>query len=142
MKKTIVTTIVALGLSTSSLIADNVINVKITNIKSAKGELHIGFYKREQNFPVHEAEHLKKVIKPEIGTMEIVVDDLPNGEYAIAILQDINSNNHLDTNFLGMPNEPFGFSKNFKPVLSAPEFDDCKFNLKDETKNFTIDLID
>lgn len=142
MKKTILTTIVALGLSANSLLANNIVNVKITNIKSTKGELHIGFYKRNQNFPVHEAEHFKKVIKPNIGTMEVIIDNLPNGEYAIAMIHDINSNNHLDTNFLGMPNEPYAFSKNFKPILSAPDFDVCKFNLNNETKSFIIDLID
>lgn len=142
MKKTILTTIVALGLGNNSLIAKNIVNIKITNIKSNQGELHIGFYKKNQNFPVHEAEHFKKIIKPKIGSVNIRIDDLPNGEYSIAMIHDINSNNHLDTNFFGIPKEPFAFSKNFKPMLSAPDFDDCKFNLNNETKNFTIDLID
>lgn len=36
--------------------------------------------------------------------------DLPAGEYLFSFYHDINNNGKLDTNFLGIPKEPFGFS--------------------------------
>ena len=142
MTKTMLATMVALYLSANSLMAKNIVNIKITNIKSTQGKIHIGVYKKNQNFPDHESKHYKKVVKPKIGCINIVIDDLQNEDYAIAVLHDTNGNDHIDTNFLGMPKEPFAFSKNFKPILSAPNFNDCKFNLNNETKSFTINLID
>jgi uncharacterized protein (DUF2141 family) len=142
MKKIMLATIVALCFGANSLMAKNIVNIKVTNIKSTKGELHIGVYKKNQNFPDHKSEHFKRVIKPKIGDMNVIIDDLQNGDYAIAVLHDTNSNDHIDTNFFGMPKEPFAFSKNFKPTFSAPDFDDCKFNLNNETKDFIINLID
>ena len=36
-------------------------------------------------------------------------DNLPAGNYAVAILADINDNGKMDMNLLGMPKEAFGF---------------------------------
>lgn len=140
MKKMLVSTIITLG--ANSLLANNTVNVKITNIRSSQGEIHIGFYKRGDNFPVHESKHYKKIVKPSFGTMNVAVEDLPDGEYAIAMIHDLNGSNHLDTNLFGIPKEPYGFSKNFRPVFSAPNFDDCKFDLHGGVKSFVIELID
>ena len=142
MKKMVLTMTIVLGLGTHGVMAKNIVKVKITNIKSTKGKIHIGFYKKGQNFPVHASKHFKTVVKPKIGTMVVSINSLKNAEYAIAVLHDINNNNKLETNFLGMPKEPFGFSKNFKPKFSAPKFNDCSFSLKNQKKSFTINLID
>jgi uncharacterized protein (DUF2141 family) len=52
--------------------------------------------------------------------------DLPKpGNYAIAILDDENSNGELDRNFLGIPVEGFGFSNNFVARgLNIPHYED------------------
>jgi uncharacterized protein (DUF2141 family) len=140
MKKVLWASMIAL--SANSLFASNTVNVKITNIRSSQGEIHVGFYKRGENFPAHESKHYKKIVKPSFGTMDVAVEDLPNGEYAIAMIHDLNGNDRLDTNLFGIPKEPYGFSKNFKPLFSAPDFDDCAFELYNETKSFVIELID
>ena len=53
----------------------------------------------------------------------------PPGTYAIQTFQDVNSNDKMDTNWLGLPLEPFGFSHDAKPFLSKPSFDDVKFTV-------------
>jgi uncharacterized protein (DUF2141 family) len=66
--------------------------------------------------------------------------ELPKGEYAVSVHHDLNSNEILDKNIFGAPKEPYGFSKNFKPFMSAPKFDDVKIILNNDRK-INISLI-
>ena len=44
-------------------------------------------------------------------------------------VEDINSNNKMDTSWLGLPLEPFGFSRDAQPRLSKPRFAAVKFDV-------------
>ncbi|HEX4039381.1 MAG TPA: DUF2141 domain-containing protein [Acidobacteriaceae bacterium] len=47
---------------------------------------------------------------------------IPPGRYAIVVIHDENENQKLDRNFLGIPNEGFGFANNPKVNFSAPSW--------------------
>ena len=51
---------------------------------------------------------------------EIVFNDLPFGEYAVRLFHDKNGNGKLDTNFLGIPKEDYGFSNNARGSFGPP----------------------
>ena len=59
--------------------------------------------------------------------------DLPEGIYAIALFVDANKNLKIDKNFLGIPKEQFGFSNNAMGKLSAPSFEQAKFQVEGST---------
>ena len=61
------------------------------------------------------------------------VINLPGGEYAIALFVDTNKNLKIDKNFLGIPKEQFGFSNNAMGRLSAPSFEQAKFQVQGST---------
>lgn len=65
---------------------------------------------------------------------------LPAGDYAVSIYHDLNGNGKMDKNFFGAPNEPYGFSKNYKPTFRAPRFDEVKINVNSD-KKISISLI-
>jgi uncharacterized protein (DUF2141 family) len=65
---------------------------------------------------------------------------LPKGEYAVSIYHDLNRNDKLDKNIFGAPTEPYGFSRNFTPLVRAPKFDEVKINLAQD-KKISISLI-
>jgi uncharacterized protein (DUF2141 family) len=44
------------------------------------------------------------------GDMTFVFENVPAGVYAIAAYHDVDSNGVMDTNFIGIPREPYGFS--------------------------------
>lgn len=54
---------------------------------------------------------------------------LPLGEHAITLFVDFNGNKKIDKNFLGIPKEPYGFSNNVIGNMSAPTFDQAKFEI-------------
>jgi uncharacterized protein (DUF2141 family) len=57
------------------------------------------------------------------------------------VFHDENNNNKMDKNFLGIPKEGYGASKNKLPFASAPTFNDNMFMLKDgATGNVLIRL--
>jgi uncharacterized protein (DUF2141 family) len=52
-----------------------------------------------------------------------------SGFFAVALLHDEDGDSAMKKNFLGVPQEGFGFSRNPKIGLSAPDFDECKLLL-------------
>lgn len=116
------------------------LTVTVTNIESISGTINIGLYNNADDFPKEEKDY--KLVILEVETLEItyIFNDLPQGEYAIALYHDENKDDECNRNFLGIPKEGYGFSNNVKPVLSAPSFEDTKFKLE-ESKSIIISLI-
>ncbi len=119
------------------------ITVKVTNIKQAKGTMRVAFYKKGSGFPKEGSITFAKETKvSKAGELTLKFTDIPYGEYAIAVFQDKNQNQKIDKNLIGYPTEPFGFSKNFKPRFSAPEFKDCNVIISATNNLFSIKLLD
>ena len=55
--------------------------------------------------------------------------DLAPGKYAISIIHDENNNDKLDTNFIGIPKEGFGFSNNPRIMFGPPSFEKASFEI-------------
>lgn len=64
---------------------------------------------------------------------------LSAGGYVISMYQDSNGNGRLDSNFLGIPREPFGFS-NYNGKSAPGSFDKLKVMVNDKTKKVTVHL--
>lgn len=65
--------------------------------------------------------------------------DLPAGRYAVSVFVDTNGNGELDTNLVGRPTEPYGFSRDARGSLGAPGFEDAAVEVNDDT-TLTINL--
>lgn len=52
---------------------------------------------------------------------------LPEGEYAIKMFHDVNSDGKMNTNPFGMPTEPFAFSNNAVGNMGPAEWDAAHF---------------
>ena len=72
--------------------------------------------------------------------MQITVEiaDVDAGEYAIAVIQDLNENKRLDRNFLKIPKEPYGFSGAWKK--GAASFEQALFDAEEYGFRVTIKL--
>ena len=111
------------------------LSVTITGLKSTDGGIQIGLYNNKNSFPLVDGQYRLFYFSVKDFSGTYTIKDLPVGEYAVAIFHDKNSDKICNTNFLGIPKEGFGFSKNFKPKLSSPDFEDCKIDLN---SNLTI----
>lgn len=64
---------------------------------------------------------------------------LATGTYAIRYFHDANENDLLDTNWMGMPTEDYGFSNNAKALFGAPPMSERIFSVtRDTTVILTI----
>lgn len=66
------------------------------------------------------------------GETEGIIE-LDEGTYAIGFYIDKNENEKLDTNFLGIPKEQFGFSNDVMGRFGPPTFEAASFAHKNET---------
>ncbi|GGD17008.1 DUF2141 domain-containing protein [Aquisalinus flavus] len=64
--------------------------------------------------------------------IEVTLEDLPPGTYAIKAFHDVNGNGKLDTNLIGVPTEPYGFSNGQAGRFGPPSFEAASFILEGE----------
>jgi uncharacterized protein (DUF2141 family) len=114
--------------------------VQINKVKK-KGTLYISVCSKSSEWSDNGMYTFK--YEPVLGQQNTLeIDSIPNGTYAIAMYQDINGNEKLDTNFLGIPTEPYAFSNNRVPVFSEPSFEKCKFQFNQQKQEISINLLD
>lgn len=105
--------------------------IHLDNIRHAKGIIRVGIYDSEKHFmqegkAVSEAFTIDKT-----GSTALRISNLAFGAYAVAIFHDLNENGRLDTNALGIPSEPFAFSKKAVSKFRAPRFEEIRFDFKE-----------
>lgn len=93
------------------------------------GIVRLGVYDRAR-YPDDDSTPVAFANVPAVeGETTVTLHNIAPGTYAIEAYQDVNSNNKMDTSWLGLPEEPFGFSRDAVPFLSKPSFDDVDFTL-------------
>jgi uncharacterized protein (DUF2141 family) len=121
-----------------SVFAQQTLRVEVTNLKSTVGVIQVGLFDNEKNF-------LKKAFAGQTiaaqGTrVEVVFNNIPDGDYAISVIHDENENGELDSNFLGIPNEGFGFGNDAMGTFGPPSFDKAKVKVDGKNQKQVIAL--
>lgn len=112
------------------------IEIEITNISQFGGAVKIAVFSNKSEW-----------LKSPLTTSSINTDkdsaiatfDLPYGEYAISVFQDVNANGELDTNFMGIPKEPIAFGNNYKP-FGKPKFKSAAMHFSANQNKQTLEL--
>jgi uncharacterized protein (DUF2141 family) len=60
------------------------------------------------------------------GKLLLRLTELPEGPLAVSVFQDLNGNGRLDANPMGMPLEPFAFSRQAQGMFGPPSFDQAR----------------
>ena len=101
------------------------------NVKSIQGTMMVCLVKEK-------AEYLKDCfqganVKVQGKETTAIFQDIPEGDYAVTIFHDKNGDGKLNTNFVGIPKEPYGFSNNPFAMFGPPSFEKCIFQVKGNT---------
>ncbi len=101
------------------------VTVTVNNVKSNKGVVTVCIFNKETGFP-EKANLAYKCVNTTAskGTMQIKIEGIAAGNYAIAAYHDENSDGKVNTNFLGIPKEAAGASNGAKGKMGPPKFDD------------------
>jgi len=109
------------------LSAQSSLTVEITDLESNKGGVIIDLLDVNEN-TVRDSTCLISALK-----CSMVFDDLKNGQYAIRFIHDEDENEELDTNFLGIPKEGFGFSNDAMGKFGPKDFSEWLFDVQGDT---------
>ena len=113
--------------------------LKITGILAVKGQIKIAMFNSPETWlgdhPVYNA-----TVDVDSKVVTWKISDIPYGDYGIAIFQDENKNGKMDKNFLGIPQEPYGFSNNMRVTFGPPSWDKSKFIVKGALTELSIEV--
>ena len=132
---------VAVGFATSSLAQSGqaTLILKVTGLRSAKGQVKIAVFNSSEKW-LGEQPIYSSTINVDSQTVTWRINDVPYGDYGVAVFHDENSNGRMDKNVLGIPLEPYGFSNNVKITFGPPKWEDAKFTVKGSTAEVSIEV--
>ena len=116
------------------------IHVVITNLRNGNGEVLISLYDRAEGFPKDRSTIIRSAAVPAdaAGQVTTVFENLPYGDYAIAVLHDEDLSKGMTFGALHLPKEGYCFSNNVKAHLKAPSFAKAKFALDRDNVTQTL----
>jgi len=117
-------------LATTACAAD--LTVTITDIRAAEGSLMVALVNTDAAWNNQAKPVAAQAVAAVKGEMQLKFTDLPDGAYAVQVMHDENGNDKLDSNFLGIPTEGYGFSNN-PDVMRRATFDEARFEVKADT---------
>lgn len=119
-----------------SLAAD--LTVVVENVKSADGMVRVGVFNKPEDFP--KTPMTGQHVEAAAGSVSFVFKDLQPGNYALSALHDVNGNKKLDTSFVGMPIEPYGFSGDARGKFGPPSFSEASLAVDGKDQRIVIRL--
>lgn len=106
------------------------LTIQVEGVNKEAGNIGVLVFNNPKGWPEDRAAALKDIVVPaHPGTVTVVVPGLTPGNYAVALLHDVNKNHKLDKNFIGMPKEQWGLSNDPHATIKAPPFKNCMFSL-------------
>ena len=122
--------LVLLGTSSAAgePVEGSTVTASVVNLRSQKGNVVCRLYRSEADFPRSPSGNVRKKVTVVPGrSTRCVFENVAPGTYAMTFIHDENANGKLDTNFIGIPSEGFGTSRNAPVRFGPPDFDDAKF---------------
>jgi uncharacterized protein (DUF2141 family) len=123
----------------TAILKSQVITVKVSNIRNAKGHIKVAFFTCENEYDIEKPKYMRKISKGSMKNGEVTATfkDIPAGKYGVAVLDDENANGEMDYSFF-MPTEGFGFSDYYHTGMSKPKYNNFTFVLGKESKTIKV----
>jgi uncharacterized protein (DUF2141 family) len=103
------------------------LTVRVQDARSAEGSIMVAIYDSADSFLKRPARTAR--IAAVAGTVDVLIKDLPAGEYGVALFHDANGNGRMDSNVMGIPSEDHAFSNNARGTMGPPKFEQVKFSV-------------
>jgi uncharacterized protein (DUF2141 family) len=104
------------------------LTITVAGLRNHRGYVLLSLFKDGAGFPGDPAKAFRKE-KSAISGNQVVIHfpGIPAGNYAIVILHDENDDMKMNTNWLGLPREGYGFSNNVMGSLGPPAYNRASF---------------
>jgi uncharacterized protein (DUF2141 family) len=116
------------------------LTVVVQNIQKDTGSVMMGLFSTPESFPknVTKGMTVAAAERDATGRVTLVLRDLAPGQYAVSAFHDVDGNGRLNSNLMGMPTEPYGFSNDAQAQFAPPAFSAAAFTLP--AQGLTIQL--
>lgn len=116
------------------------LTVVIVGLENSRGDIQIGLFNSEESYKGKKEKYKGTIIKIKDRKAKWTVNGVPYGTYAIKAFHDENSDDKINTNFIGMPIESYGFSNNVTSFWRLPGFNEAKFQINSSATKIEIKL--
>lgn len=105
------------------------LTVRLSGLKTLKGVVSAALfdeagYKAKDGVP-----NAAQNIPVTSEALSFTFDDVAAGEYGLKLYHDVNENGKLDTNFIGIPTEPYAFSNSALNPFGEAKWKNAKFTV-------------
>ncbi len=114
------------------------LHVVVVGFQSDTGDVKIALSNSEANYTSKSQAFRGTSVSIENDKARAVFENLPYGEYAVRVYHDANGNDKLDTNFMGIPKEPYGFSNHVRGTFGPAKWEKAKFEMR--TQRMTVEV--
>lgn len=117
---------------------DFTVTIKVNNILVSSGNVFITIFNSETTYK--KGVPSKKYILQPTNEVLTFTEQIPEGDYVISAYQDVNNNNTLDTNIIGIPKEPAGIS-NYDGKSIPGGFEKLKIQVFEDNQQININIV-
>jgi uncharacterized protein (DUF2141 family) len=115
----------------STLDTSGDLTLYIQGCRNDKGYLLVSLFNQSSGYPADAQKAFKKIRVPvKKGITVIEWKEIPEGNYAIAVLHDENEDGKMNTSLIGLPKEGYAFSNNAMGLAGPPSFTKASFEIK------------
>jgi uncharacterized protein (DUF2141 family) len=129
---------VALTAPGPSVAAD--LTVRVGGMLEPLGQIGCSLFASPDGFPMGNSKARVQWLPADAKGVSCRFADVVPGRYAVALGHDLNGNRRVDTNFVGLPTEQWGVSRNARPTLRAPRFDEAVFEVAVDATELVVDI--
>lgn len=105
------------------------IMIVISGFPDNIGRASCGLYNQADGWATDRNVFMNATASISASTATCTFNNVPSGSYAVAFFHDRNMNNKMQKNFLGIPQEGYGFSNDAKPHgFGPPSFSEASFS--------------
>lgn len=114
--------------------------VNFIGLKANEGNVKVALANSKKNYNNHKNPFIGLTIEIKDNSAVAIIDDIAYGEYAVKAFHDRDANDDLNTNFLGMPIEDYGFSNDARGVFGPPDWSKAKFKVDKDTLKIEVTI--
>jgi uncharacterized protein (DUF2141 family) len=105
----------------------NTINVAVSGIKDSNGSIRCGLFNSDSTFPKNGQEYQGVEAPIANGQATCTFSNVPPGVYAVAYFKAAPGQTKMNTGMFGMPQDPYGFSRNATIGMGPPSFSSAAY---------------
>ncbi len=103
------------------------LTILVVGFENSEGTARIGLCNSEDDWGKRDTSYAGTITEIKNDSVRVTFESIPFGEYGVKVHHDEDGDNEMNTNFLGIPSEDYGFSNNSSGTFGPPDWEDAKF---------------